>query len=772
LPFRFRFIVLQINQKTRTMRKNLFLLYFLLCFKFVHAQKLEITGKVLDANNRTAIAGATIALVGGKVVEITDELGIFMLKPIGRNQAQSISVSALGFEKQLIDIQEFNKERVVLLKPSFTQLRDVVVGAAIGNPYRAISEADIRMRGVSNSQEVLRLVPGLFIGQHQGGGKSEQIFLRGFDNDHGTDINLSVDGMPINMVSHAHGQGYSDSHFIIPETIGNTTFKKGSYDAEKGNLVTSGFAEFHTLNALDNNEVRVEAGQFNTYRLLGMLNLLKDKKKLENQSWYAAAEYRYSDSYFENAQNFNRMNFFTKYYGKISENSTLSVSASSFYSDWKASGQIPDYAVNDGTIGFFGAIDPNEGGTTSRSNFNAMLLTTTNGQNLFKNQLFYSRYALDLHSNFTFFLEDPERGDEIRQKEGRDLFGYHGSYKQEDYFGKLRLTSQLGLDLRVDATQNSELSHTTHNTTLLDPIKLGDITELNTGLFLNETLRFNEQFSINAALRFDEFHYQYYNKFEEDPTLSGQGTYKAKNNIFSPKFSVYYQPTDKIQFYLMGGKGFHSNDTRGVVASAGLNTLPAAYTTDIGTVLKISDRLLLNAAVWQIHLDNEYVYSGDGGSVEFSGRTQRIGFDFSARYQPINSIYFDADVNYAHGRSLDDPAGADFIPLAPIWTSAGGITYLNKSGLNGSLRYRLLADRPANADNSLTAEGYFINDLVLNYTTKRYEIGLTVNNIFDVKWKETQFETETRLSGRDAVNSIAFTPGTKFAALAHISVFF
>jgi hypothetical protein len=754
------------------MKKTLFLLYFLLAFELVHAQQHDISGKVLDANTRTAISGATIQLVDSRQVETTDELGTFMLKTEGENANKFISVSALGFEKQAIKMTALQKEQIILLKPSFTQLRDVVVGASVGNPYRAISETDIRMRGVSNSQEVLRMVPGLFIGQHQGGGKSEQIFLRGFDNDHGTDINLSVDGMPINMVSHAHGQGYSDSHFIIPETIGNTTFKKGSYDAEKGNLVTSGFAEFHTLNALDNNVVRVEAGQFNTYRVLGMVNLLKENKKLENQSWYAAAEYRYSDSYFENAQNFNRMNFFTKYYGKISDNSTLSVTASSFYSDWKASGQIPDYAVNNGTIGFFGAIDPTEGGITSRSNFNATLLTTTNGRNLFKNQLFYSRYALDLHSNFTFFLEDPERGDEIRQKEGRDLFGYHGSYKQEDYFGRLRLTSHLGLDLRLDATQDSELSHTINNTTLLDPIKLGDITELNTGLFISETLRFNEQFSVNAALRFDQFNYQYYNKLEEDPTLTGQGTYKAKNNIFSPKLSLFYQPTERTQFYMMAGKGFHSNDTRGVVASAGLNTLPAAYTTDLGTVLKISDKLLLNAAVWQIRLDNEYVYSGDGGSVEFSGKTQRIGFDFSARYQPITSIYFDADVNYAHGRSLDDPAGEDFIPLAPVWTSAGGITYLNKSGLNGSLRYRLLADRPANADNSLTAEGYFINDLVLNYTTKRYEIGLTVNNIFNVKWKETQFETETRLKDRDAVNSIAFTAGTKFAALAHFSVFF
>jgi outer membrane receptor protein involved in Fe transport len=751
--------------------KKLLLPTLLLLGQLTYAQKQEISGKLIDAKTKVAVQGATVELGDKSGIDISDEQGVFSLEIKG-NLAEMVSISALGYEKLQIKAADINKGQLFILQPAAMQLQDVVIAGYAGNPYKAISETDIRMRGVSNSQEVLRLVPGLFIGQHQGGGKAEQIFLRGFDNDHGTDISLQVDGMPINMVSHAHGQGYSDSHFIIPETIGNTTFKKGSADAEKGNLVTSGFAEFHTLNALEQNLFKVEAGQFNTYRALGMVNLLGKDALEKNHSWYAAGEYRYSDSYFEHTQNFKRTNFFTKYYGKISDNSTLSASASTFYSDWKASGQIPDYAVNDGTIGFFGALDPNEGGVTSRTNFNAILLTTTPGNNLIKNQLLYSRYALDLHTNFTFFLEDPVNGDEIRQREGRDLFGYHGSYTQDDYFGKLKLTSQVGLDVRLDATQNSELSHTRNNTILLDPIKLGDITELNSGLFLSETLRFNEKFSLNAGLRFDQFYYRYYNKLDEDPTLNGAGNYKAQNNIISPKFSFFYQPTASTQFYVTAGKGFHSNDTRAVVAADGLKTLPAAYTTDLGTVLKVSDKLLFNAALWQIHLDNEYVYSGDGGSLEFSGKTQRVGFDFSARYQPLPAIYLDADLNYAHGRSVDDPEGENYIPLAPIWSSSAGITYMNKTGFNGSLRYRYLGDRPANEDYSLTADGYFITDLVLNYTTKRYEVGITVNNLFDVRWKETQFETLTKLQNRDAVNSIAFTPGTKFAALAHFSFFF
>jgi outer membrane receptor protein involved in Fe transport len=627
---------------------------------------------------------------------------------------------------------------------------------------------DIKLRGVSNSQEVLRIVPGLFIGQHQGGGKAEQIFLRGFDNDHGTDINMSVDGMPVNMVSHAHGQGYADSHFIIPETIESTNYQKGMYDAEKGDLAVTGAVNFNTANAIGNNTIKLEGGQYNTYRMLAMMNLLKT----DNQSWYAASEYRYSDSYFDNPQHFKRFNLFTKYHGQLNEHNWLTLTASTLYSKWDASGQIPVSAVDEGKVGFYGELDPNEGGVTSRTNINVLLRTSLPNHDIIKNQVYYSRYNFDLFSNFTFYLEDTVNGDEIRQQEARNLLGYNGSYTHEGYIGNTRLTTVAGLNARFDATNNTSLSHTVNRYTLLDPIKLGDITEFSAGGFLNETFQFNSRFSLNAGLRFDQFYYQYKNKLAGDTTLSGIGVYKANNNVISPKVNLYYQATERMQLYLLLGKGFHSNDARVVVVEKGAQTLPAAYGADVGTVLKVSSNLLFNAAVWYSYLQKEYVYAGDGGSVEFSGRTHRIGFDFSGRYQPVSSLYLDADVNYAHGRSMDDPKGENYIPLAPVWSSTGGVTYMFKNGVNGSFRYRYLADRPANEDYSLTAKGYFVNDVVLNYTKARYEIGVTVNNVFNVKWKETQFETETRLKGEQAVNGIAFTAGTKFAAVFHVSYFF
>lgn len=745
-------------------------LFFTLLGAAAFAQS-KFTGTVTDSLTHIPVRGVTVMINPGSNVAITDETGHFSLKSFAGSEV-AISFSAVGYGMLSLPVTQFKSGQTVCLAGRNTQLSDVVISASNMNPYRAISETDVKLRGVSNSQEVLRIVPGLFIGQHQGGGKAEQIFLRGFDNDHGTDINMSVDGMPINMVSHAHGQGYADSHFIIPETIENTTYEKGMFNATKGDLAVTGFVNFHTANAIPQNMIRAEAGQYSTYRLLAMFNLLGDRAKAKGQSWYAASEYRYSNSYFDNPQHFQRFNFFTKYTGSLGAGSRLSLSASTLYSKWKASGQIPESSVEQGMVGFYGAIDPNEGGITSRTNVNVQVLTSLSNHNLLRNEIYYSRYKFDLHSNFTFFLNDPVNGDEIRQQEARNLVGYNASYINDSYLGKMKLISEAGLNFRLDATRGSSLFHMVNNYIVLDSLKYGDITETTAGVYLSEILQLSIRFSVNAGLRFDQFYYQYSNKLASDSTLSGVGIYRANNNIISPKLKLNYQLDDKAQLYWFLGKGFHSNDTRVVVAQNGLQTLPAAYGTDLGAVLKPASNLLINAAVWYSYLQKEYVYAGDGGSVEFSGRTRRIGFDLSGRYQPVKAIYFDADLNYAHGRSLDEAKGANYIPLAPVWSSTGGMTYMLKGGFNGSLRYRWLGTRPANENYSLKAEGYFINDLVLNYTKKKYEVGLTINNLFNVKWKETQFETETRLKGQQAVNDIAFTAGTKFFAIAHICYFF
>lgn len=752
--------------------KFLYAIIFVAICNIAFAQNTNIMGIIIDNKTYQPVEGASIYTANASTATLSDLRGKFAIKG-NFNDTAHIIISSIGYASLIITVAELKKSSTISIAQKQVQLAEVVIISNAGNQFKPISRSDIAMRGVSNSQEVLRIVPGLFIGQHQGGGKAEQIFLRGFDSDHGTDIALFADGIPINMVSHAHGQGYADSHFIIPETIESSDFKKGPYYAEKGDFCTSGFVNFNTRNALNTNLVKLEGGMFNTYRALGMFNLLNDDAAKKQQSWYAASEYKYSDAYFDNPQDFNRFNFFTKYNGKISNHNYLSISASTLQSKWKASGQIPERAVKNGSIGFYGAIDPNEGGITSRTNFNAQLVTSLNNGDFIKNQFYYSYYTFDLHTNFTFYLIDSINGDEIRQREKRNLFGYNASYSHTGFIGNTKLLTEAGINTRFDATKNAELSYTINQTTITNPVKLGDINQASFSPFISETFSFNQHLSINAGLRFDQFNHKYGNKLITDPTLPGIGIYKANENTVSPKLSLYYHVDKSLQFYINAGRGFHSNDTRAAVVQNGVQVLPAAYGADVGTVFKPAKNVLINLATWYIYLQQEYVYGGDGGSVEFSGETRRVGFDFSGRYQPIPSLYIDADMNYAHGRSVSFPKGENYIPLAPVWSSTGGITYTNKNGINGSLRYRYLSDRPANEDYSLTAVGYFITDAVINYSKSNYEIGLTINNIFDTKWKETQFDTESRLKNEAApVDEICFTPGTPFAAKLSFTFFF
>jgi outer membrane receptor protein involved in Fe transport len=755
------------------MRPNLSFFLLLTVF-FLHTSAfsqnktpIDESGAVLDAVTGGPIEGATIRVYSGGQAVATNEQGKFSIRQ-GAKSADSLFVSAIGHQPKRISYADFIKDnKIITLASQVIELKTVTVGLNAIDHNKPITQLDLRMRNMTSSQEVLRLIPGLFIGQHAGGGKAEQLFLRGFDLDHGTDINLAVDGMPVNMVSHAHGQGYADLHFLIPELIENVSFRKGPYYAEKGNLTTAGFVDFKTKNVLANNMVKIEAGQFNTIRSVAALKLLGEKALRKGQSAFIASEYMYTKGYFDHPQDFNRLNLFGKYRGQINDNNAISISASHFASKWKASGQIPERALQSGLIGFFGAIDPNEGGITARSNFNLQLESNLRNGDFMKHQVYYTRYDFELYSNFTFFLNDSLNGDEIRQKERRDLFGYNGRYLNTSYIGERKLNTDIGINLRFDRTKDSELSRTKTRTIVTDPIKLGDINESNGGAWINETIQWNEKLSITAGVRYDRFRNSYLDKLQNN-TFS-----RANAGIVSPKINLGYVINKQTRVYFNAGKGFHSNDTRVVVQRAGQKVLPAAYGIDLGIILKPTSNLLLQSALWSLNLDQEFVYVGDEGVVEPGGRSRRAGVDFSVRFQPVKWLFLDADANYSHGRAIEEPKGADRLPLAPVFTSIGGITYKGKTGLNASLRYRYMADRPANEDNSVVAKGYFITDAVVSYTRSKFEIGMAAQNLFNVRWKETQFNTESKLRNETMpVSEIHFTPGTPFFLKANIAFFF
>lgn len=728
-----------------------------------------INGRVIDASSGQPLIGANIIIEEISNGVATNEFGKFSIKNLEAG-TYNLIVSFIGFEKfsQKITINagKFSSVDFALL-PDALALEDFEIRQNLVQNASTISSLDLQLRPISTSQDVLKIVPGLFIAQHAGGGKAEQIFLRGFDIDHGTDIALTVDGMPVNMVSHAHGQGYSDLHFVIPETIERVAFDKGPYYTSKGNLNTAGFADFQTKKRLDNNLFKIEGGQFGTFRTVGMFNLLS-AENIDEPSLFLATEYSRTDGYFESPQHFNRFNALLKFHQRVAENKTIEISASSFTSSWNASGQIPLRAIESGQITRFGAIDDTEGGETGRTNLNFNLITDLADGGTVQNQVFFSKYDFELVSNFTFFLNDPINGDQITQSESRNIYGSNNRYFNNwDLFG-LNASTEFGAGFRFDQVEDIRLSRTLQRQTVLSDLARGDVQETNAFIYAEEVLNISEKIALTTGLRYDFFTFDYTNR------LSTNYDRKVENKgILTPKLNLSVQAAKDLNFYIKSGIGYHSNDTRVVVAQNGQEILPKAYGIDFGTLWKPSPNLLVNLALWRLNLDQEFVYVGDEGIVEAGGKTRRQGVDLTLRYQLSPSLYANVDLNYTNPESVEEAEGQNYIPLAPTFTSIGGLTYEGKTGFSGSLRYRFLDDRAANEDYSVTAKGYFLLDAVVNYSIGAFDFGLSVENVLDTEWREAQFETESRLrSEANSVSEIHFTPGTPFQARLLVAVKF
>lgn len=738
------------------------LIYIILtcCPSFLFAQQttsLHFT----DAKTKESVEGVTVEIKNTKRFYNANADGRLSLPQ--QTAPVKIMFFALGYRTDSMILSSTGNMDIAL-KPDPLNLKEVTVLApSMGQkPLNLISKIDLKLRPVKSSQELMQLVPGLFIAQHQGGGKAEQIFLRGFDIDHGTDIAISADGIPVNMVSHAHGQGYADLHFLIPELVKKIDFGAGMYNTQYGNLSTAGYVNFETYDRLPENKVQAEAGFFDSYRVLAMIQLPVKNTK---QNGYFAGEYVYSNGPFNTPQHYNRFNFLAKYNAQISKSGTLSLAASAFTSKWDASGQIPDRAVKSGMIERFGAIDDDEGGNTNRTQASLVLKNNYTRGSMLKNQLYYVHYNFDLFSNFTFFLDDPVNGDQIRQREQRNIFGYNGSWMKSGYTRSGSTATTAGWGVRADFTNGSELSHTMLRSVTLQNIQLGDVREANYFLYLNQTLT-HGKWQFSAGSRFDGFAFGYNDQLNDQ---------KLRNNkaIVSPKISIDYRCNKNLLFFVKGGKGFHSNDSR--VATGGItkHILPAAWGGDAGFTLKPLRGMILTAAAWYLYLQQEFVYVGDGGGVEPGGRTQRKGIDVAMRYQLTQKIFAGINVNRAFSKDIDAAKEEHLIPLAPRFTATGSISYYDDKKFSAGIYCRHMGDRPANGDYSITAPGYTVVDLAVSKRIKKWELGIAAENLLNTTWNEAQFETTSRLKNEvDPVTELHYTPGVPFSMRVKVAFIF
>ena len=695
----------------------------------------------------------------------SDQQGHFQIGLPGSES--NIFISLIGYLGKSIHPSSLAGPLIIQMDRGEIELETVTITPQNNNStFHTLSAIDLHIRPVNSAQDLLRLVPGLFLGQHHGGGIAEHIFLRGFDADHGTDVNVSVDDMPLNLVSHVHGQGFADLHFLIPELVTGYEFGKGPYYTQHGDFTTAGFVAFRTADELEKSTIKLEAGQFQTGRLLAMVNLLGDKAKQKGESAYIAGEAAFTNGPFEWPQHFSRLNLFGKYNVNLARGEKLTMTLSTFGSQWRSSGEIPERAVDEGLIGRFGYIDSLQGGNTSRSNIIAKLCSTVSDNWYMQNQIYYSWYQFSHRFNDTFFAEDSINGDRLRQQESRNLFGYNGKLIHHNYYGNdAELTSTFGLGLQLNQIHKRELSHIDDQFHVIEYLQLGDIKENIWNAYADETFRAGK-WVFDAGIRFDYLFFTYADQLNVSlPSRS--------KVVFSPKLNVEFTPNPEIQIYVKAGKGFHSNDAKVVADSKGQEILPGAFGMDLGLNWKPFPRLFLNAAIWYLHLQQEFIYNGDDGTLSPGNPTRRQGFDFSARYQFNRWLYAFLDFNYASAKDIRAPKGADYLPLAVPLSSAGGLNVKFANGINGGLSYRYMADRPANEDNSLIAKGYFVTDLTAFYTKRKYEFGFEIQNLFNTTWREEQFAVSSRLKNESApVDQVNFTAGTPFFIKFIAAIFF
>ena len=612
-----------------------------------------------------------------------------------------------------------------------------------------VRENDFAVRPHNTAWEMLNNLPGFVAGQHAGGGKAMQYFLRGFDNDHGTDVAISVDGIPVNMVSHAHGQGYADLNFLIPEIVESIDYRKGPYFADSGNFANSGAVNFITKDDTVENSLRAVGGSFNTMRYVGILS-----PRLGPVQSLIANEVYFTDGPARHGENFVKYNFFGKFTLRPNPTSKLSLWTSLYTGDWDASGQIPLREVNRGRLDRFGSLDPSEGGRSDRENVNLIYTATPSPEKSWSVQLYFSRYRLRMFSNFTFFSGDPVRGDGIEQLDTRVLFGGRAQYQRMWTLGSLLLESSLGFETRNDNAdvglfrqQRRQRFSTTQKVEVWENAFSGYTQH---ELFLREWLRFI------VGLRGDFFVFDVDDRSRHGATDAPRLQGDATDGIVSPKASLIVSPfTNPSSFwhqtdlFLNFGMGYHSNDARDAVQPGG-NGLARSTGAEIGARTRLYNRVELAASLWWLDLGSELVFVGDEGTTEQRGPTRRWGVDVEARAEVLPWLLLDYDLTYADPRFR---VTGEAIPLAPTLLMNGGLTAYPVENLSAALRVRFLDDRAANEDRSVIARGYSLIDLLLRYRWRNIELSFDVLNLADTDWRETQFATEScvrRELGRDS----------------------
>ena len=610
-----------------------------------------------------------------------------------------------------------------------------MTGIAASSNEGSISAADMALRPLLRPGEIVENIPGVIVTQHSGDGKANQYFLRGFNLDHGTDLAISLDGIPVNMVSHAHGQGYSDLNFVIPELVEAVKYKKGPYYADVGDFGAAGAFDIRYYDKLPSGIARLEVGAFNYQR-----GVLADNAALGAGNLIYALELEHYDGPWDLAGDERKISGVLRY--RLGD---WAVTATAYHNSWTSTDQVPDRAIASGLIDRWGAINPTDGGKSGRYSLSAAW--GRDDGNTASHLLFYGLYYdLDLISDFTFFLTDPVHGDQFEQQDARWQIGTKASQSwTHPLFGAESATTA-GLDIRNDDIRNG-LFHTEQRTRL-NTTNFASTGETSLSPYIQNVTHWTDWLRTIAGARADFFW------FDVASVSGGGGQVSASQ--FSPKFSAVLGPWEKTELYANFGYGSHSNDARGVVDRNGSATpLTRAVGAETGIRTTAIPGLQMSLTAWLLNIQSELTWVGDAGTTEPSGRTRRYGVELASFYTPTPWLTLDLDYAWSHARFVDfDPAG-QHIPEALAATMDGGIALHNLDGwardLFGGIRLRYFGPRSLTQDNFVRSKATTLLYAKLGYTlTADTALTLDVFNLLDEKAGDIDYFYASRLPGEPA----------------------
>ena len=629
-----------------------------------------------------------------------------------------------------------------------------------------IDHDTLSQRERTQMSDILREVPGLVVSQHAGGGKADQYFIRGFDADHGTDIAVFADGVPVNLSSHGHGQGYADTHWLIPETINDVDVHKGPYAARYGDYYTAGALELRTLDKIDGPTLWLSGGgplagptRFDNYdrRVVGIAGPVTGS--------LVAAEIGDSDGPFIHPSDFAQAKALAKWQGGLGAHGWLQLQANYYRAHWNASGQLPESEVDSGRLNRFDSLDPSEGGKTERAAMQGKYQLRDAAGGTWHAMGYVVKSSLDLFSNFTLWANDPVNGDEIEQTDARWLYGLDAGYERQVRAGGVDALVTAGVQARADDVVTS-LWHDAKRERL-DVRNANDDHIRDLGAYVEANVIPNHWLHIFPGVRVDRLSWQVTDLLPVGREWGDVPSGDASQTVASPKLSFEIHESEQVNLFANFGGGFHSNDARSAVSGTG--GIARAWGGEFGVRMKPAPRARVSMDVWYLWLSSEQVWNGDDGTTEPSGATQRLGLDLDGSIDATPWLSLDANVTFSQSSFVENAGNNNALALAPRWMGSGGGTAHGKLGFV-TLRARGIGARPGNESGTLVAQGYLIADVIAGHTFGKLGVNLTILNLFNADWREAQFADTSAVSpGAPAVEQMHFTPGVPLSAMMTVS---